>query len=142
MNLPATLHRWSPNVRQSLHPNRARALRLPCGSSGAADGGGLLDQRLGTWAKPGLVALILAGTSTVGRQAATEHIHQEDSLEELLQRTNLTNGSNVPPFVVLLRLQVTHYVPMQDELVIVRKSRKVAAALGTFALLLFLFAQR
>ena len=50
---------------------------------------------LGTWANPGLVALILAGTSTVGTQAAAEHVWEKDPLDGLRERVNLTNGSNV-----------------------------------------------
>jgi hypothetical protein len=76
VNLPATLPRRYPNVRQSFQPNRVRPLRLPCGP---ADGGGLLDQSLGVWAKPGPVDLILAGTSTVGTNDGRLHRAFEDA---------------------------------------------------------------
>lgn len=67
--------------------------------------------------------LILAGTSTIGTQAAAEYVCHKDSLEELLRRVNVANGSDVQPFEALLRVQVKHDVPMQNELVIVRKTK-------------------
>ena len=75
--------------------------------------------------KPGLdpahSMLILAGTTTVGTQAAAEYVCREDSLTELLQRLGVSNADEMKPFEALLRVKVTHGVPVITDLVAVRK---------------------
>jgi hypothetical protein len=75
--------------------------------------------------KPGLdpahSMLILAGTTTVGTQAAAEYVCQEESLTELLQRLGVSKAGEIPPFEALLRVKVTHGVPVLIDLVAVRK---------------------
>jgi len=75
--------------------------------------------------KPGLdpahSMLILAGTTTVGTQAAAEYVCREDSLNELLHRLGVSNGDEMKPFEALLRVKVTHGVPVITDLVAVRK---------------------
>ncbi len=55
--------------------------------------------------KPGLdpahSMLILAGTTTVGTQAAAEYVCREDSLNELLQRLGVSRASEMKPFEAL-----------------------------------------
>jgi hypothetical protein len=74
--------------------------------------------------KPGLdparSMLILAGTTTVGTQAAAEFVCREDSLTELLQRLGVSKTGQVKPFEALLRVKVTHGVPVITDLVAVR----------------------
>jgi hypothetical protein len=76
--------------------------------------------------KPGLdpshSMLILAGTTTVGTQAAAEYVCREDSLTELLQRLGVSKGQEIKPFEALLHVRVTHGVPVLTDLVAVRKS--------------------
>jgi hypothetical protein len=76
--------------------------------------------------KPGLdpshTMLILAGTTTVGTQAAAEYVCREDSLTELLQRLGVSKGQEIKPFEALLHVKVTHGVPVLTDLVAVRKS--------------------
>jgi hypothetical protein len=75
--------------------------------------------------KPGLdpahSMLILAGTTTVGTQAAAEYVCREDSLTELLQRLGVSKGQEIKPFEALLHVKVTHGVPVLTDLVAVRK---------------------
>ena len=75
--------------------------------------------------KPGLdpahSMLILAGTTTVGTQAAAEYVCREDSLTELLQRLGVAKAGEIQPFEALLRVKVTHGVPVMIDLVAVRK---------------------
>jgi hypothetical protein len=73
---------------------------------------------------PGLNAerhvLILAGTTTLGTQAAVEYICGEDSLEGLLRKLAVPPGSEVKPFEALLRVKVTRGVPVEIQLMAVR----------------------
>ncbi|MCU1302254.1 MAG: hypothetical protein JWQ87_2538 [Candidatus Sulfotelmatobacter sp.] len=75
--------------------------------------------------KPGLDSahsmLILAGTTTMGTQAAAEYVCREDSLTELLQRLGVSKSGEVKPFEALLRVKVTHGVPVITDLIAVRK---------------------
>lgn len=75
--------------------------------------------------KPGLdpahSMLILAGTTTVGTQAAAEYVCREDSLTELLQRLGVSKAGEIKPFEALLRVKVTHGVPVITDLVALRK---------------------
>src|SRR5258707_15071359 len=75
--------------------------------------------------KPGLdpahSMLILAGTTTVGTQAAAEYVCRVDSLGELLQRLGVSRAADMKPFEALLRVKVTHGVPVMTDLVAVRR---------------------
>jgi hypothetical protein len=75
--------------------------------------------------KPGLdpahSMLILAGTTTMGTQAAAEYVCREDSLTELLHRLGVSKGDEIKPFEALLHVKVTHGVPVLIDLVAVRK---------------------
>jgi hypothetical protein len=75
--------------------------------------------------KPGLdparSMLILAGTTTMGTQAAAEYVCREDSLTELLQRLGVSKAGEIKPFEALLHVKVTHGVPVLIDLVAVRK---------------------
>jgi hypothetical protein len=64
--------------------------------------------------------LILAGTTTVGTQAAAEYVCREDSLAELLQRMGISKPGEIKPFEALLRVKVTHGVPVKTDLVALR----------------------
>jgi len=65
--------------------------------------------------------LILAGTTTMGTQAAAEYVCREDSLAELLRRLGVSKAEELMPFEALLRVKVTHGVPVKTELLAVRK---------------------
>ena len=67
--------------------------------------------------------MILAGTTTIGTQAAVEYVCARDSVEELLRRLNLPAGTELKPFEALLRVKVTRGVPVGIQLVAVRTRR-------------------
>jgi hypothetical protein len=75
--------------------------------------------------KPGLdpahSMLILAGTTTVGTQAAAEYVCREDSLTELLRRLGVSKAADLKPFEALLHVKVTHGVPVITDIVAVRQ---------------------
>src|SRR5437588_2483993 len=65
--------------------------------------------------------LILAGTTTIGTQAAVEYVCQQNSLEELLQRLSVSNSGELKPFEAVIRVKVARGVPVGPELVALRK---------------------
>jgi len=65
--------------------------------------------------------MIIAGTTTFGTQGAAEYVCRPDSVAELLQRLSASNTSDLKPFEALLRVKVTKGVPVETELVSVRK---------------------
>lgn len=67
--------------------------------------------------------LILAGTTTIGTQAAVEYACEKDSLEELLHNLAVKPGSDVKPFEALLRVKVARGVPVGVQLVAVRRRK-------------------
>jgi hypothetical protein len=71
---------------------------------------------------PGLHMLILAGTTTLGTQAAVEFVCRDDSLEQLLLRLSVGNNAEVKPFEAVLRVKVTRGVPVETQLVSLRKT--------------------
>ncbi|HXL21119.1 MAG TPA: hypothetical protein VOA78_01535 [Candidatus Dormibacteraeota bacterium] len=66
--------------------------------------------------------LILAGTTTIGTQAAVEYVTRQSFVEELLQRLSVTQPSELKPFEALLRVKVARGVPVGTELVALRKA--------------------
>ncbi|HEV7217328.1 MAG TPA: hypothetical protein VGN39_00535 [Terriglobales bacterium] len=65
--------------------------------------------------------LILAGTTTIGTQAAAEYVSRQDSLERLLLRLSVSDNGAIKPFEVVLRVKVVRGVPVARELVALRK---------------------
>ena len=72
---------------------------------------------------PSRSELILAGTTTMGTQAAVEFACNENSVRELLQRLNVTTSSGIKPFEAVLRVKVTRGVPVETSIVAVRTGR-------------------
>jgi len=64
--------------------------------------------------------LILAGTSTIGTQAAIESVSDKDFLEELLGELKTARGADVKAFGALLRVKVANDVPLQTHVVTAR----------------------
>ena len=64
--------------------------------------------------------LILAGTTTIGTQAAAEYVCRQESLEQLLLRLSVSNNGEMKPFEALLRVKVARGVPIGSELVALR----------------------
>jgi hypothetical protein len=72
---------------------------------------------------PARHVMILAGTTTIGTQAAVEYVCARDSVEELMRRLAVRAGDAPKPFEALLRVKVTRGVPVGIQLVAVRNSR-------------------
>ena len=74
---------------------------------------------------PGLAAersvLILAGTTTFGTQAAAEYVSRLDSVEDLLTRVTGSKTGSLTPFEAVIHIKVARGVPVEAELVAVRK---------------------
>lgn len=64
--------------------------------------------------------MILAGTTTIGTQAAVEYVCTNSYVQELLRHLELPDGTEVKPFEALLRVKVTRGVPVDIQLVAVR----------------------
>ena len=65
--------------------------------------------------------LILAGTTTIGTQAAVEYVSQKSSVEELLRRLSVSKPDGLRPFEAVIRVKVARGVPVATELVSLRK---------------------
>jgi hypothetical protein len=70
----------------------------------------------------GLHTLILAGTTTLGTEAAAEYVSRPDSLQELLSRLGVRSAGELKPFEAVLRTKVTRGVPVETQLVALRKT--------------------
>jgi hypothetical protein len=68
--------------------------------------------------------MILAGTTTIGTQAAVEYVCAKDSVEELLRRLAVPAGAELKPFEALLRVKITRGVPVGTQLMMVRKRKQ------------------
>jgi len=64
--------------------------------------------------------LILAGTTTMGTQAAVEYVCRQDSLKELLLRLSVSKGGELKPFEAVLHVKVVRGVPVKTDLVALR----------------------
>jgi hypothetical protein len=65
--------------------------------------------------------MILAGTTTFGTQGAVEFVSRASSVGELLSRLSVSKVGDLKPFEALLRVKVARGVPVETELVAVRK---------------------
>jgi hypothetical protein len=70
---------------------------------------------------PARHVLILAGTTTLGTQAAVEYVCANDSVKQLLDKLAVRSGEQVKPFEALLRVNVKRGVPVGTELIAVRR---------------------
>ena len=61
---------------------------------------------------PGQAVLILAGSTTMGTQAAVEFVCRQESVEELLLRLPVSENGQLKPFEALIRVKVTRGVPV------------------------------
>ncbi|MFY9562509.1 MAG: hypothetical protein WAQ52_19930 [Terriglobales bacterium] len=65
--------------------------------------------------------MILAGTTTFGTQAAVEFVSRQNSVQALLSRLSVSKAGEMVPFEALLHVKVTRGVPVETELLAVRK---------------------
>lgn len=69
---------------------------------------------------PARSVLILAGTTTIGTQAAAEYVCRADSIQQLLLRLSVSNNGEMKPFEAVLHVKVARGVPIESELVALR----------------------
>ena len=72
---------------------------------------------------PAKSVLILAGTTTIGTQAAVEFVCQQNSLDEILPRLQLGENGELKPFEAVVRVKVTRGVPVDTEIVALRRGK-------------------
>ena len=70
----------------------------------------------------GQYVLILAGTTTIGTQAAVEYVCKQSSVEELLLRLSVSQDGELKPFEAVIRVRVAGGVPVETELAAIRKT--------------------
>lgn len=70
---------------------------------------------------PARSVLILAGTTTIGTQAAAEYVCRQNSLEQLLLRLSVSDSGEMKAFEAVLRVKIARGVPIGTELVALRK---------------------
>jgi len=64
--------------------------------------------------------LILAGTTTIGTQAAVEYVSRENYLNELLTKMKVSRPSDLKPFEAVIQVKVAKGVPVELSLVALR----------------------
>jgi hypothetical protein len=70
---------------------------------------------------PSSSIMILAGTTTFGTQGAVDYVCRENSVAELLQRLSVSKAGELKQFESVLHVKVTRGVPVQMELVALRR---------------------
>jgi hypothetical protein len=70
---------------------------------------------------PTRLVMIMAGITTFGTQAAVEFVTGQDTVQQLLSRTPSGSDGNLQPFEALLHVKVIKGVPVESELIAVRK---------------------
>ena len=68
--------------------------------------------------------LILAGTTTIGTQAAVEFVTRESYLSTLLERMKVRKPSELKPFEAVIQVKVARGVPVESSLVALRVMEK------------------
>jgi hypothetical protein len=65
--------------------------------------------------------LILAGTTTIGTQAAAEYVCDQNSLNELLRQLGVSSAAELKPFEGVIHTKVVRGVPVGSQLVALHK---------------------
>ena len=68
-------------------------------------------------ANPAHSELILAGTTTIGTQAAVEFVTEPNHLEQLLGRMGVKATNELKPFEALLHVRVAWGVPVESAII-------------------------
>jgi hypothetical protein len=71
---------------------------------------------------PSQSVLILAGTTTIGTQAAVEYVCRRSAVEQLLLRLGVSPTGEPEPFEAVLHVKVTRGVPIESDIVAIRKT--------------------
>lgn len=117
----ASGHRKGDLAIVNLHPQPGESAQFLASPSSSP----LLEDYALVGFVPGLTSehsvLILAGTTTFGTQAAAEFVSRQASLEELLTRLTGSRTGPLAPFEAIIHIKVARGVPVESELVAVRK---------------------
>jgi hypothetical protein len=70
---------------------------------------------------PARSTLILAGTTTIGTEAAVEYVCEGDTVQELLQRLGVSSLSESSSFEAIIKVEVKQEVPVRSVLIATRK---------------------
>lgn len=70
---------------------------------------------------PSRSVMIIAGTTTFGTQGAVEYACREKSVQELLLRLSVSDSGELKPFEALLHVKIAKGVPVETDLVSLRK---------------------
>jgi len=70
---------------------------------------------------PSRSVMIIAGTTTFGTQGAVEYACREKSVQELLLRLSVSDTGGLKPFEALLHVKIAKGVPVETDLVSLRK---------------------
>jgi hypothetical protein len=65
---------------------------------------------------PGQNVLLLAGTTTLGTQAAAEFVSQDDGIASIRKELSIASGREFPPFSAVLHVRITHGVPVETRI--------------------------
>ena len=72
---------------------------------------------------PARSELILAGTTTMGTQAAVEFTCDPNSVRDLLKWLGVSDANGIKPFEAVVHVKVTRGVPVETSIVAVRQTR-------------------
>lgn len=105
----------------NVHPQAGEAIEFLASPSGdpLTDDYAIISLMPGI--NPARSVMILAGTTTFGTQAAVEFLGHPAAVQELLSKLGATDTQKMPPFEALLHIKITRGVPLEAELVAVRK---------------------
>jgi hypothetical protein len=70
---------------------------------------------------PNVRVMLLAGTTTIGTQAAAEFVTREKDVEALVGWLGGVTNGRVPSFEAVLRVKVNKGVPVQADIVALHK---------------------
>lgn len=104
----------------NLHPAKGEADKYVLGPSNTSLAEDYAVVALVKGINPEHSELILAGTTTIGTQAAVEYVTRENYLDELLKRMNVTQPSELKPFEAVIHVKVAKGVPVESSLVALR----------------------
>jgi hypothetical protein len=104
----------------NLHPAKGEAANYLLGPSNTALAADYAVVALVKGINPEHSELILAGTTTIGTQAAVEFVTRESYLDELLKKMNVKQPSELKPFEAVIQVKVAKGVPVESTLVALR----------------------
>lgn len=104
----------------NVHPGKGEAEKYLLGPSNTALTEDYAVVALVKAINPEHSELILAGTTTIGTQAAVEYVTRESYLDELLKKMNVTQASELKPFEAVIHVKVARGVPVESSLVALR----------------------